>query len=71
MRKRRVYERAGVREYGLVHPIDRTLTVYRLEQGRFGGAEVTELAGEIPVGILPSVVIARDALVGRLALPED
>lgn len=71
VRKRRVYERAGVREYWLVPPVDRTLNVYRLEQGRFGGAEVTELAGETPVGILPGVVIARDALVGRLAPPED
>lgn len=71
VRKRRVYARGGVREYRLVHPVDRTLTVYRLEQGRFGGAEVTELAGETPVGILPGVVIAWDALVGRLALPKD
>jgi len=71
VRKRQVYERAGVREYWLVHPGDRTLTIYRLEQGRFGGAAVTELAGETQVGILPGVVIAWDALVGRLAPPED
>jgi hypothetical protein len=32
---------------------------------------VTELAGETKVGILPGVVIAWDALVGRLAPPED
>ncbi len=71
VRKRRVYERAGVREYWLVHPVDRILTIYRLEQGQFGGATVTELAGETPVGVLPGVVIAWDALVERLAPPED
>src|ERR1700741_232367 len=32
------YERAGVREVWLVHPIDCTLTIYRLEAGRYGGA---------------------------------
>ena len=71
VRKRRVYERAGVREYWLVHPIDRTLTIYHLEHGRFGGATVLELAGETPVGVLPGVAIAWDALVGRLAPPDD
>ena len=71
VRKRRVYERAGVREYWLVHPVDRIVTIYRLEQGQFGRPDVFELAGETPVGVLPGVVIVWDALVARLAPPEE
>jgi Uma2 family endonuclease len=70
VRKRHVYERSGVREYWLVHPIDRMVTVYRLEDGQFGRPEVSYLAGETPVGILPGVAIAWDALVERLPAPD-
>ncbi|EXJ14669.1 Uma2 family endonuclease [Imhoffiella purpurea] len=70
VRKRQVYERAGVREYWLVHPVDRMVTIYRLEDGQFGKPEVGELAGETPVGILPGVVVAWDALGERLFPPE-
>jgi len=70
VRKRQVYERAGVREYWLVHPVDRMVTIYRLDEGVFGKPEVGELIGETPVGILPGVVIAWDALSGRLFPPD-
>ncbi len=66
VRKLRVYERAGVREYWLVHPTDRVLTIYRLEQGAYGRPEVQELRGQTPVGVLDEVVIQWDALVERL-----
>ncbi|ANX03835.1 Uma2 family endonuclease [Immundisolibacter cernigliae] len=55
--KRAVYERAGVREYWLVHPVDRIVTVYRLDAGRFGVPEVRELTGRQAVGALPQVEI--------------
>ena len=71
VRKRRVYERAGVREYWLVHPNDRMLTIYRLADGQYGKSEVCYLTGETPVGVLPGVVIAWDALVARLSPPLD
>jgi Uma2 family endonuclease len=70
VRKRRVYERAGVREYCMVHPIDRMVTIYRLEDGQFGRPDVAYLVGETQVGILPGVVIAWDALVRRLPEPD-
>ena len=66
VRKRRVYERAGVQEYWLVHPIDRMVTIYRLVNGEYGKPAVQELKGETAVGVLPGVVIAWDALVARL-----
>lgn len=68
--KRRAYERAGVREYWLVHPGDRTLTVYVLENGQYGRPEIYELKDETPLGVLPGVSIAWDALVERLPKPE-
>ena len=68
--KRRTYERAGVREYWLVHPGDRTLTVYVLENGRYGRPEIYELKDATPIGVLPGVSIAWDALSERLPKPE-
>lgn len=64
--KRRVYERAGVPEYWLVHPTDRMVTIYRLAGVEYGKPDVQELTGETPVGVLPGVAIAWDALVARL-----
>ena len=60
--KRRIYERAGVREYWLVHPVDRVVTVYRLHHDRsqpsgFGAPDIYELKETLAVGILPEVVI--------------
>lgn len=68
--KRRVYERAGVREYWLVYPVDRAVTIYRLIDGQFGRPDVFELAGATPVGLLAGVAIAWDGLAQRLPKPE-
>ncbi len=68
--KRRTYERAGVREYWLVHPSDRTLTVYVLDNGQYGRPEIYELKDATPIGVLPGVAIAWDALIERLPQPE-
>ena len=70
VRKRRVYERAGVREYWLVHPTDRIVTLYRLENGKFGTPDVCELSGETPVGVLPGVTISWDDLIRRIPQPD-
>lgn len=68
--KRRLYERAGVREYWLLHPTDRTLTVYQLVDGRYGLPEMCALEGQTPLIILPELGIAWDALIARLG-PVD
>lgn len=57
MLKRRVYERAGVKELWLVHPVDRIVTIYRLDAGRYGAPDVFELKDSLAVGILPEIVI--------------
>ena len=69
IRKRELYERHGVREYWLIHPIGRVLTVYRLIESEYGKPELYELRGKTAVGVLPDIVIQWDDLVTRL--PKD
>lgn len=54
------YERAGVPEVWLVHPIDRTLSIYRLEDGRFGRPIILELRGRTAIDAIPGVGIDWD-----------
>ena len=69
--KRRLYERHGVREYWLIHPIDRVLTLYRLEGAEFGKPDMQELKGETPVAVLPGVMIQWEPLAERLRATDD
>jgi len=68
--KRRVYERAGVREFWLVHPSDRVLTIYRLKDGEFGKPDLHDLSAETPVEVLPGVTLVWDGLLRRLSAPD-
>jgi len=45
VRKLALYERHGVTEYWLVHPVDRVVIIYRLEDGAYGRPVVSELQG--------------------------
>jgi len=65
--KLRAYERAAVPEVWLIHPIDRTLTIYRLETGRYGQATVLELKGQTPLTSVPGVAIDWDEVLAKLA----
>ncbi len=65
-KKRSLYEGHGVREYWLVHPIDRVVTVYCLVNGEYGKPDVYELRGETRIKILPDIVIQWDKLAARL-----
>ena len=64
--KRRIYERSGVPEYWLVHPSDRTLTIYTLRDGAYGRPDIFELKGVTPFLTIPDLEIAWDALIARL-----
>ena len=58
IRKRALYERHGVREYWILHPLDRVLTIYRLgADGAYGRPDVVELTGTTPVATLPGLAI--------------
>ncbi len=66
VRKRRVYEAAGVREYWLVHPRDRVVLIYVLENGRYSAPDVREFNEVTPIGVLPDVVVDWAPVVERL-----
>lgn len=55
--KREVYERAGVREYWIVHPVDRLVTVYILSAGVYPRNEVYELSDTLTSRAVPEVTI--------------
>ena len=61
-----VYERAGVPEVWLIHPTDRTLVIYRLEDGRYGRPIYQELEGKTLLSAVPSVSIDWDRIMTRL-----
>lgn len=62
-----VYERAGVLEVWLIHPTDRTLTIYRLESGRYGRPIVHQLKGRTTMSAISGVSIDWDRLPDVLA----
>jgi|CXWL01.1.fsa_nt_gi Uma2 family endonuclease len=68
IKKRNIYERHGVREYWLIHPVDRVLTVYSLVNAEYGKPEIYELRGETRVNVLPDIVIQWDDLGARLSV---
>jgi len=51
------YERAGVRECWLVHPADRTVTVYAAARGSYGRPAISELTGTLASCSVPAVAI--------------
>jgi len=73
--KRAIYERAGVREYWLVHPVDHVITVYTLQDGHYGRPEITDMAGERAPTIFPGIVIRWQPMLDKLPhdgpLPEE
>jgi Uma2 family endonuclease len=60
--KRDAYERAGVREYWLVHPTDRVVMIYRLVDGAYGRPEVQPLVSETAVAAIPGLCIVWPAM---------
>jgi Uma2 family endonuclease len=62
-----IYERAGVPEVWLIHPADRTLTVYRLEGGLYGRPVIHELRGRTAIAAIPGASIHWGGLPESLA----
>ncbi|MGB0722667.1 MAG: Uma2 family endonuclease [Gammaproteobacteria bacterium] len=62
-RKLTLYESAGVREYWLIHPTDRVLTVYTLHADSYTRPDIQELTGSTTSQAVSAVTIDWDALV--------
>jgi Uma2 family endonuclease len=60
------YERAGVREVWLIDPIARTLSIYRLEKGRYGSPTDLQLKGQTSLNAVPGVTVNWDRLIARM-----
>ena len=55
--KRRIYEKAGVREYWVVHPTDRTIMVYRLQKSKLTFVDTYDDQAELKVNCLPGFLL--------------
>lgn len=62
-----VYERAGVREVWLIHPIERTLAIYRLEAGRYGRPTILELKGKTQLTAVAGVTVDWDRVLANIS----
>jgi Uma2 family endonuclease len=62
-----VYERAGVPEVWFIHPIDRTLTIYRLEAGHYGRATLLGLEGQTSLTAVPGVSIDWGQVLAKIS----
>lgn len=60
------YERAGVREYWVVHPNDRLLNLYLHDGQGFVRSQITELRGETPVSSLGGIRVDWERILRRL-----
>jgi Uma2 family endonuclease len=60
--KLRAYERAGVPEVWLIHPTDRTVTIYRIADGNYIRPIILDLKGQTDITAFPGVSIDWDRL---------
>ncbi len=67
--KRQLYEAAGVREYWLVHPVDRIVTIYTLVDGHYAGPEIIAMADQRACTIIPEIIINWQPILDKL--PPD
>ena len=64
--KRDLYEQHGVTEYWLVHPVDRIVTVYRLQGERsYGKPDLYEAKGQMPSTLFADFIVDWDAVFSR------
>jgi len=60
------YERAGVREVWLINPVDRMVSIWQLDAGRYGPPSILELKGRTELAAVDGVTIDWDRVVTRM-----
>jgi len=69
--KRSVYEKAGVKEFWLIHPADRLVRIYRLgKDGLFGREDIFDHTATIEVKTLPGLTIDGPKLFAGVKPPD-
>ena len=61
-----IYERAGVREVWFIYPVELTLAIHRLEDGRYGRPTIQPLKGRTALTAVPDVTVDWDGLLSEL-----
>jgi Uma2 family endonuclease len=61
-----VYESAGVREYWIIHPDERTLLIYTLDNGSYVASRLYTLGDRISSTSLPGFELDLDEVFGEL-----
>ena len=69
VQKRRIYDRAGVAEFWLLHPLERLLTIYRMHNSSYGAAEILEACGNQALTCVPFNIDFAQVFVGEM--PES
>jgi len=60
--KYEVYEEAGVLEYWIIHPVEKTFFKYILTDGAFQASKMLTISDEITTPILPGFILNLDEL---------
>lgn len=60
--KYEVYEEAGVLEYWIIHPTEKTFLKYTLIEDRFLPSRLLTMGDEVTTAILPGLIISLDEL---------
>ncbi len=63
--KRALYEQHGVTEYWLVHPVDRIVTIYRLQGKNYGKPDIYETKGQIASMLFADFNVDWDTVFSR------
>ncbi|MDA8222986.1 MAG: Uma2 family endonuclease [Desulfitobacterium hafniense] len=57
-----LYESSGVKEYWVVHPLDETVMVFRLQNGQYGKPAVYSVPDEVPVELFENFIIPLESV---------
>lgn len=63
IKKLNLYEESGVKEYWIIHPVDKIIMIYKnTENGKYGRPEVYQIDEKIKVGIFDDLMINLDGM---------
>jgi Uma2 family endonuclease len=60
--KYEVYEEAGVQEYWIIHPLEKTFLKYTLTNGKFEPSRLLTIGDDVTTPVLPDFLLSLDEL---------